>query len=244
LMELGGKCPCVVDEGVDLKIAARRILAGKFFNAGQTCFAPDFVAVKEKVRIDFEGACEEVLKEIPWSQEMAAMISSNHVERVKTLCEGEVKTFGDDDEERFFLAPRIILNAGWDHPAMQEEIFGPVFPIVGFADQGELVGRLEKMDNPLAVYCFSRQADFTNAVTRALPSGSLCLNDTMKQFSQLQLPLGGVGESGYGRYRGRFGVEAFSYEKSGTKRFFIKKDFTEMLPPYEKAYRWIRKFLK
>jgi aldehyde dehydrogenase (NAD+) len=244
LMELGGKCPCVVDEGVDLKIAARRVLAGKFFNAGQTCFAPDFVAVKEKVRIDFERACEEVLKEIPWSEEMAALISSDHVERVKALCEGEVKTFGEDDEERFFLAPRIILNAGWDHPAMQEEIFGPVFPIVGFADQNELVGRLEKMETPLAVYCFSRQADFTNAVTRALPSGSLCLNDTMKQFSQLQLPLGGVGESGYGRYRGRFGVESFSYEKSVTKRFFFEKDFTEMLPPYEKAYRWIRKFLK
>lgn len=244
LMELGGKCPCVVDEGVDLKITARRALAGKFFNAGQTCFAPDFIAVKEKVRIDFEIACEEVLEEIPWSEEMAAMISSDHAERVKTLCEGEVKTFGEDDEGRFFLAPRIILNAGWDHPAMQGEIFGPVLPIVGFSDQNELVGRLEKMDNPLAFYCFSRRADFTNAVTRALPSGSLCLNDTMKQFSQLQLPLGGVGESGYGRYRGRFGVESFSYEKSVTKRYFTKKDYTEMLPPYEKAYRWIRKFLK
>jgi aldehyde dehydrogenase (NAD+) len=100
------------------------------------------------------------------------------------------------------------------------------------------------METPLAVYCFTRQADFTNAVTRALPSGSLCLNDTMKQSSQLELPLGGVGQSGYGRYRGRFGVESFSYEKSVTERFFFEKDFTEMLPPYKKAYSWIRKFLK
>ena len=244
LMELGGKCPCVVDEGVDLKVAARRVLAGKFFNGGQTCFAPDFVAVKEEVRIDFERACEDVLDTIPWADEMASMISRGHVERLMKLCEGEVKTSGKDDIKRRFLAPRIILNAGWDHPAMKEEIFGPVLPIVGFSNQEELVGRLEKIGNPLAVYCFSKQESFTDAVAKALPSGSLCLNDTMKQFSQLHLPLGGLGESGYGRYRGKFGVEAFSYEKSFTKRYLVKKDFSEIFPPYKKAYRRIRKFLK
>ncbi|MEN8784015.1 MAG: aldehyde dehydrogenase family protein [Akkermansiaceae bacterium] len=245
LMELGGKCPCVVDKGVDLKVAARRVLAGKFFNGGQTCFAPDFVAVSEAVQEDFSNACEETLKEVPWAEEMASMISSGHAERVKRLCEGEVKVFGDDDDDRNFLAPRLILNAGWDHPALQEEIFGPVLPIVGYSDQNELVGRLAKMANPLAIYCFSKRKEFVDAVTYALPSGSLCLNDTMKQFSQLELPLGGVGDSGYGRYRGRFGVEAFSYEKSVTKRyFFLKKDYSEMLPPYERAYHWVRKFLR
>ena len=127
---------------------------------------------------------------------------------------------------------------------MKEEIFGPVLPIVGFSNQEELVGRLEKIGNPLAVYCFSKKESFTDAVAKALPSGSLCLNDTMKQFSQLQLPLGGLGESGYGRYRGKFGVEAFSYEKSFTKRYLVKKDFSEIFPPYKKAYRRIRKFLK
>lgn len=244
LMELGGKCPCVIDEGVDLKVAARRVLGGKFFNGGQTCFAPDFVTVSESVRVDFEKACEEVLEEVPWADEMASMISSGHAERVKGLCQGAVKVFGEDDPERNFLAPRLILNAGWDHTAMQDEIFGPVLPIVGFANQDELVNRLEKMANPLASYCFSRREGFIAAVTKALPSGSLCVNDTMKQFSQLKLPLGGVGESGYGRYRARFGVEAFSYEKSVTKRYLMKKDYAEMLPPYEKAYRWVRKFLK
>jgi aldehyde dehydrogenase (NAD+) len=172
------------------------------------------------------------------------MISSGHAERVKGLCQREVKVFGEDDSERNFLAPRLILNAGWDHAAMQDEIFGPVLPIVGFANQDELVNRLEKMANPLAIYCFSKREGFIAAVTQALPSGSLCVNDTMKQFSQLKLPLGGVGESGYGRYRGRFGVEAFSYEKSVTMRYLMKKDYAEMLPPYEKAYRWVRKFLK
>ena len=244
LMELGGKCPCVVDAGVDLKVAARRILAGKFFNGGQTCFAPDFVAVDEKVRVEFEQACVEALEEIPWAKEMASMISSGHADRVKELCEGEVRVFGEDDPKRNFLAPRLISNAGWDHPAMREEIFGPVLPVVWYSNRDELAERLQKMAKPLAVYCFTKDDQFEEVVTRALPSGSLCLNDTMKQFSQLKLPLGGVGESGYGRYRGRFGVEAFSYEKSVTRRYFNNKDYSEMLPPYEKAYRWVRKFLK
>jgi len=244
LMELGGKCPCVVDEGVDLKVAARRILAGKFFNAGQTCFAPDFVVVAESMRGAFVKACEEVMAEVPWADEMARIISRKHFERIRGALDGTELIFGEDNGDTCFLAPRVIPNANWDHPAMKEEIFGPVLPVLGYSDEPGLMARLAEMENPLAVYCFSKRNDFVDEVATALPSGSLCVNDTMKQFSQLRLPLGGVGKSGYGRYRGRHGVEAFSYEKSVAKRYYFGRDYFEMLPPYEKAFKWMRKFLK
>lgn len=244
LLELGGKCPCVVDAGVDLRVVARRILAGKFFNGGQTCFAPDFVMVADEVREEFVEACKEVMAEVPWAEEMAKMISEGHASRMKGLCGEDVLVFGEDDEERGFVAPRILPNAGWDDEVMKVEVFGPVLPLVGYSGEGELRERLAEMEKPLAIYCFSKRGEFVDTVTGALASGSVCINDTMKQFAQMKLPLGGVGESGFGRYRGRFGVEALSYERTMTKRYLMKKDFGEVLPPYKKMYGWVRKFLK
>ena len=244
LLELGGKCPCLIDDGVDLAVVARRVLAGKFFNGGQTCFAPDFVMVAEQVREDFVAACREVMAAVPWSEEMAKMISSEHAERMGQLCAGEVVVFGEDDAARNFIAPRILPQASWSDPAMTEEVFGPVLPVVTFRDRDDLRDRLGGMESPLAIYCFSQDPDFIAEATTSLASGSVCLNDTMKQFAQLKLPLGGVGESGLGRYRGRFGVEALSYQRTMTKRYLTRWDFGEMLPPYEKIERWVRRFLK
>ncbi len=244
LLELGGKCPCVVGRDVDLTMTARRVVAGKFLNAGQTCFAPDFVIVEAEVEEEFLQCLRVVLGEVPWDEEMACVISGKHYERLEGLCEGKVERFGEDEVERRYLAPRLLSDVDWEHPAMKEEIFGPVLPVAVFRDEEELVDGLRKLENPLAVYCFSKDQDFVEKVAGGLPSGSLCVNDTMKQYSQLNLPLGGVGQSGHGRYRGRHGVEAFSYEKSVTKRYFFGKNLMELMPPYEKAYRWIKKFMR
>lgn len=244
LLELGGKCPCVVGSGADLVKSARRLVAGKLMNAGQTCFAPDFVLVDACVEEEFRQCLRGVLEEVSWDAEMAGVISERHVERLQGLCVGEVEQFGEDDLARRYLAPRLIAGVDWNHPAMKEEVFGPVLPMMTFESEEDLLERLGKLESPLAVYCFSSEEDFVEKVTGSLPSGSLCVNDTMKQFSQLQLPLGGVGQSGSGRYRGRFGVEALSYEKSVTKRYFVGKDLMEMMPPYEKAFRWLKRFMR
>ena len=244
LLELGGKCPCVVSRKADLTLTARRVVAGKFLNAGQTCFAPDFVLVEAAVEKEFLQCLREVLEEVPWDEEMACVISGKHFERLESLCEGRLEQFGKDEAERRYLAPRLVSGVDWEHPAMKEEIFGPVLPVKVFQDEDELMGDLGKLESCLAVYCFSKDAEFVEKVAGGLPSGSLCVNDTMKQLSQLKLPLGGVGPSGHGRYRGRHGVEAFSYEKSVTKRYFVGKDLMELMPPYEKAYRWIKKFMR
>lgn len=244
LFELGGKCPCVVSSSVDMGMTVRRVLAGKFFNAGQTCFAPDFVLVDAGVEDEFLRCSERLLKEVPWDQEMASVVSDRHVERLLDLCQGEVKQFGEDDLSRRFLAPRLICDVGFDHPAMQEEVFGPVLPIIRYLGEDDLVGKLGRLESPLALYCFSNDEGFVQKVSGALASGSLCINDTMKQFSQLSLPLGGVGESGYGRYRGKFGVEAFTYQKSVGKRYFLGKDLIELMPPYGRVFEWVKKLMR
>lgn len=244
LLELGGKCPCVVGKEVDVEMAARRLVAGKFLNGGQTCFAPDFVLVDSRVEDEFLRAVESVLTEAPWDQEMANVISARHVERLLGLCTGEVSQFGEDDLERHYLAPRLIRGVDWDHPAMKEEIFGPVVPVMAFKGEEEMRDGLGKVDGALAVYCFSSDPDFVERVSSSIRSGSLCINDTMKQSSQLGLPLGGVGASGYGRYRGRFGVESLTYQKSVTKRYFWGRDFVELMPPYKKAFQWVKKLMK
>lgn len=244
LLELGGKCPCVISDDVDMDMTVRRVLAGKFLNAGQTCFAPDFVMVDAAVEKRFLQCAKRVLREVPWHREMASIVSEKHVERLLRLSVGELEKFGEDDLSRNFLSPRLLCDVDWDHPVMQEEVFGPLLPVIRYRSEDELVMGLAGLQSPLALYCFSRNKKFVQKVSGALASGSLCINDTMKQFSQLNLPLGGVGESGYGRYRGRFGVEAFSYQKSVTKRYFIGKDLIELMPPYDKVFEWVKRFMR
>lgn len=244
LLELGGKCPCVLDHGMNWRVVARRALAGKFFNAGQTCFAPDFVLVPRAERERFVEACRQVMAEVPWADEMARMISPEHAERILRLSGDKALVFGDDDLSSGRIAPRLVPDAAWSDEVMKEEVFGPVLPVVAYENEDDLLEELSELESPLALYCFSMDPAFVDRVSRRLASGSVCVNDTMKQFAQLKLPLGGVGGSGFGRYRGRFGVESLSYPRAMTRRYLTRMDFGEMLPPYEKIYRWVRKFLR
>ncbi|WP_193213110.1 aldehyde dehydrogenase family protein [Luteolibacter marinus] len=243
VLELGGKCPCVVDRGADLPQTARRILIGKLFNAGQTCFAPDFVAVHESVRDDMVKALEELLDSRPWEQEMARIVNRHHFDRLRGLIQGDVIGKGDDDPQRLHLAPRILPRAEWDDPAMEEEIFGPILPVVGFSSLDGLIERLRGHPTPLALYCFSRDEAFIRTLLERVPSGGACINDVGKQAMNLHLPFGGAGASGHGCYRGRHGVEAFSRPRSVTRRYFLPDPF-ELLPPRDRAMERLRKWLR
>ena len=243
ILELGGKCPCVVHRSADLELTARRILAGKFFNAGQTCFAPDFVVAHEEIREALVDELERLLERLPWEKEMATIINERHYQRLLDLLGGREIRKGEDDRGRLHLAPRILPEADWGDRAMREEIFGPVLPVVGLKNTGELIDRLKGYASPLALYVFTRDEEFVAAVMAGIRSGSVCVNDTMKQASNLNLPFGGVGDSGHGRYRGRAGVESFSYERSVTKRYFLK-DWFEMLPPRAGKTAFLKRWLK
>lgn len=243
VLELGGKCPCVVDQGADLALTARRILAGKLFNAGQTCFAPDFVAAHRDVREALTEELGALLQRLPWETEMATVVNGRHYQRLLDLLAGREIRKGEDDAERLHLAPRILPVAEWSDPVMQQEIFGPILPVVAFSDRKELIEKLGAMPSPLALYVFSRDKGFVSELSDAVRSGSVCINDTGKQAINLELPFGGVGESGHGRYRGRAGVESFTYQRAVTRRYFVR-DLFETLPPRGGKLEFLKKWMK
>ncbi len=246
-LELGGKCPCLVLEDAPLEATVDRIIATKFFNAGQTCIAPDFVLIPESMREAFVAQAKRTLENY-YSEniesDLATMIHRDHYDRLRSLCEGEeVVSFGGDDESTLRLAPRLLPQASWDSPAMGEEIFGPVLPIVGYTSFEETLQRLSDAPDPLALYAFTRSKARREQILRQTRSGSVCFNDAIKQAINLELPFGGVGASGMGRYRGRFGFETFTYERSITRRWFWQDPFFSP-PPYGNLIEKLRKYVK
>jgi aldehyde dehydrogenase (NAD+) len=244
ILELGGKCPCIVDASVDVEMAARRILAGKFFNGGQTCFAPDFVVVHQSVKDSLISAFERVMESAAWNEEMAHIINDRHYDRLLKLLVGAEIKQGEDDREKLRLAPRILTQASWGDAVMEEEIFGPILPVLEYSDPADLIQRLSGYGSPLALYLFSKDDGFQQLMMDSIRSGGVCINDTMKQGSQLHTPFGGVGESGYGRYRGRAGVEALSYQRTVFKRAAWASELFELMPPYGEKLSWLKRFLR
>ena len=244
ILELGGKCPCIVDSSADIRVAAKRILAGKFFNGGQTCFAPDFVAVSAEVKDELISAMQELLKAVPWNAEMARIINERHFCRLEKMLPQDCLVFGEDDIEGLRLAPRLVPDAQWDDDCMKEEIFGPILPVVTFKAEDDLLSRLSSYGSPLALYIFSTSHAMQNLLMRVIPSGGVCINDTMKQGSNLNIPFGGVGDSGYGRYRGKTGVEAFSFQRAVVNRPTWAPEMFELMPPYGGKIKMLKKFLR
>lgn len=248
VLELGGKCPCVVERSADIEVAAGRILSGKFFNGGQTCFAPDFVAVNHEVKDALLAAMEKELQSVPWHEEMARIINRKHYERLSGLLAGvqadDVIQSGVDDTDKLRMAPRVVKDVGWEDAMMKEEVFGPVLPVVTYKEDGEIVRRLEELGDPLALYLFSEDESFIEMIMQAKRSGGVCVNDTLKQSSNLELPFGGVGESGYGRYRGKHGVYAFSYERAVARRGKLGAGLMDIKPPYDKVFKWLKRIMR
>lgn len=246
ILELGGKCPCLVAEDADLDITVERILTAKFFNAGQTCIAPDFVLIPEKLREIFVEKAKNVLHEMygtPAIPDLASIVSQDHYHRLLELIpEGAIQV-GSDDPATCRLAPRLIQNSTWDSPEMQDEIFGPVLPVIGYRNLEDALSKIATRPSPLALYAFSRSRKTLERIAASVRSGSVCFNDALKQATNLNLPFGGVGSSGMGRYRGRAGYEAFTYQRGVTIRYFLKDVFS-VKPPYGSLLKTMRKFLK
>ncbi|MDF1824658.1 MAG: aldehyde dehydrogenase family protein [Verrucomicrobiales bacterium] len=245
-LELGGKCPVVIADDAPVERSVERIMTTKFFNAGQTCIAPDFVLVPSHRHEAFVKAATAFLKcayaEEP-KENMANIVNDSHYKRLQKLIPVEATRIGDDDDETHFIAPTLIPYSNWECPAMQEEIFGPILPIIPYHDIDEELDRLRRMPSPLALYVFSERQDFLEAVASRIQSGSVCFNDVIKQATNLKLPFGGVGHSGMGRYRGKAGFNTFSYERAITKRWFCKDPFL-VKPPYADKLSRLRKLMK
>lgn len=209
-----------MDKTANLNLAARRIAFGKFLNSGQTCVAPDYLLVQEEVKDRLIELLKKwihrMLGENPLeSPDYPRMISRKHFDRVRRLMDGQqIAEGGYGDQETLQIAPTILDRVPWDAPVMQEEIFGPVLPVLTFSDIDEVIGKLKEKEKPLALYLFTTSRENEERVLRELSFGGGCINDTVIHLATSRMGFGGVGSSGMGSYHGKNSYETFSHAKS------------------------------
>lgn len=244
-LELGGKCPAIVTKDANIKLAARRILWGKMLNAGQSCVAPDYVLahtdIKEDLLSEMKLCLEKSFGHDPYqSPDFCRIINSSNAERIRSyLSGGNIICGGRTDVENRYVSPTLIDMVSPDDLIMNEEIFGPVLPIISFNELDEALTLIKDLSWPLALYIFARSTSVRNEIIRRTQSGATCINETVVYFINPYLPFGGVGGSGMGRYHGRFSFETFS-----NKRSFMYKsnliDFPVRYPPYKNKINLLR----
>jgi aldehyde dehydrogenase (NAD+) len=215
-LELGGKSPAIVDRTANLPVAARRIAQGKFFNSGQTCVAPDYVLVQEDVRDALIDELKKALREFygddpQQSEEYARIINTKQFDAIAAyLKDGEIALGGQHDRDDRYIAPTILKNVSPEAPVMQNEIFGPVLPVLTFKEIDEALLFVQKREKPLAFYIFSEDKAVVDHVLASSTSGGACVNETLNHLVVSGLPFGGVGNSGMGKYHGEWGFRDFS----------------------------------
>ena len=247
-LELGGKSPAVVDRDADLDTAAKRIAWGKFLNAGQTCVAPDYLYVHEEVAINLVKRIESWLlrfygKNPVESPDYGRIVNPYHFKRLTNLLEGTVPVLGGAPlEERLYIPPTVITGIGWEHPLMEEEIFGPILPVLTFSELDSALEEIKRRPPPLAFYLFTRDRRKAEKALERLPFGGGCFNDTILHLANSNMPFGGVGSSGLGSYHGESSFRTFSHYKSiliGSSLF----DNPFRYPPYSSSkLRWLKRY--
>lgn len=248
-LELGGKSPCIVDETADIAMAARRIVWGKFLNCGQTCVAPDYVvvhrSVKEKLAAAMERNIEALYGREPMeSKDYGKIINEKHFDRLQAILEKEPPASPwAADRTRLKIGPVILEDASWDSPSMEDEIFGPILPVIAYDDLQAVKRQIQKRPRPLALYLFSSSRKNIQFITGSLSYGGGCINDTIMHLATTQLPFGGVGESGMGSYHGKYSFQTFTHQKSVLRKS-ARIDMPLRYPPYGKSLRWLRMFLR
>ena len=246
VLELGGKSPCIVDRGADIEVAARRIAWGKTLNAGQTCIAPDYLLIHRSLQDRFTEAFARALQRLhgddaQQSPHYVRLVNDRAFERVAGyLAQGKVLIGGRTDAADRYIEPTLLAEVDPASPVMQEEIFGPVLPMLPFDDIGEAVALVNDREKPLALYYFGPEKAGREILLRT-SSGGACLNDVIMQIANDRLPFGGVGNSGMGRYHGRDSFDAFSHRR-GVVESPARFDLPFRYPPY-KGFRWVKKIL-
>jgi aldehyde dehydrogenase (NAD+) len=225
-LELGGKSPCIVDSDIHLDHAAKRIAWGKLINAGQVCIAPDYLLVQRQIKTDLVNRIQHYIQEFygedpAQSPDYGRIIHRRHFDRlIAFLDRGKIIFGGDYHPQERYLAPTLIDGVTWDDPVMQEEIFGPILPILTYETLEDAIAQVNARPKPLALYFFSRDRQKQARVLQATSSGGVCLNDTVMHIGVNALPFGGVGESGIGSYHGKASFNTFSHFKSVLRREF------------------------
>ncbi len=247
-LELGGKSPCIVTDNANLNCAAKRIIWGKFYNAGQNCISPDYLLVQSRVKDTLIHKMkiwiENMFGTDPLkSSDYARIINDTHMQRLSNLlASGNIIHGGKVDKEARYIAPTLLDTINPSDPIMQEEIFGPLLPIISYETFDEALAFINKRPKPLAVYLFSNSKQEQRKLLNQTQSGGVCINDTLIHAASHYLPFGGVGESGFGAYHGKKTFETFTHYKAVVKNS-CRFDTGFRYPPYEKKHTFIRKVL-
>lgn len=249
-LELGGKSPCIVDSTAKIRLAAKRIVFGKYLNCGQTCVAPDYILCDKRIRDELITAIlaeieKQFGKEPLKNPNYGKIINEKHFERILGLINEEKLVYGGQSEpESLRIAPTVLNNITWDDAVMGEEIFGPLLPILTFDTLDEALDTVESHPHPLALYFFSEDKAAQKKVLDTCRFGGGCINDTIIHLATSDMPFGGVGESGMGSYHGRVGFETFSHYRS----IVNKKTWMDLPIRYQKytglKEKMMRMFLK
>lgn len=219
-LELGGKSPVYIDSTVNLELAVKRIIWGKLMNLGQTCIAPDYVLCSKEIQGQFVEVTRNLLKEfygdnMQQSSDLCRIVNAANFQRLVSLMKGgEIALGGKTNAEERYIEPTILINVKRTDAVMQEEIFGPILPIVTVDNAFDAIQFINAGDSPLVLYLFTTDSKIQELFTKHTRSGSMCINDTIMQFIVSSLPFGGVGMSGFGTYHGKASFDAFTHEKS------------------------------
>ena len=248
-LELGGKSPCIVDTTANIDRAARRIVFGKFYNAGQTCLAPDYVLVDDRVHDQLVNAMTAAIREFygddpKQSKDFGRIVNQRHHARlVKLLSSGETVVGGEIDAAERYIAPTILRNVQPNDSVMQQEIFGPILPVISVPDVDAAISFVARRPKPLALYIFSNDKKQQERILERTSSGGTTINHVWLHFGVADLPFGGVGASGMGAYHGRASFETFSHRRGVLKKPDVG-DPPILYPPYaDWKVRWIKRLV-
>lgn len=248
-LELGGKSPCIIHEDANIKVAAKRIAWGKFMNAGQTCIAPDYLYVHKKIKTEFLNQLKVSIKELygdtPLKNDsFTKIVSERHFKRLETfLQDSSIFGGGKTDPEQLKIEPSILTNISWEDQVMEDEIFGPVLPVLEYDDLPPILIEIQQRPKPLALYIFSESQAIQNQVLNSVSFGGGCINDTVYHISSPYLPFGGVGSSGTGAYHGKGSFDTFSHEKSILKQT-TRFDIPLRYPNFKNGLKYIKMVFK
>lgn len=250
-LELGGKSPAIVDQTANLEVAAKRIVWGKFTNTGQTCVAPDYLLVHKDVYDRFMKILKETIRSFYGknplkSPDYGRIVNLRQFDRLQQIIkeERDAITFGGRiDRDDLYIEPTIIEYVKWTSPSMQEELFGPILPVMMYNDLPLAIHQIRQLPKPLAAYFFSEHEKATQYFLEELPFGGGCINDTITHVGNLHLPFGGVGPSGVKAYHGKASFENFTHAKSILKKS-SKLETNVLFPPYNKKVKIVRSIMK
>lgn len=248
-LELGGKSPCLIDESADIDLSAKRCAWGKFLNAGQTCVAPDYVLVPKKLQHEFIDRLSFHLKNFYGDDPSASpdyprVVNEKHFDRLeKLLISEKIAVGGENNRDKKFFAPTVLKDISWTDKIMEDEIFGPLLPVIPYEDLDETLEMVAKRPRPLAFYVFSENSSHAKDIMESMAFGGGCINDTVIHLANPNLPFGGIGGSGMGSYHGERSFETFSHMKSVLVQK-TKMDIPLRYPPYEGKLSWLKMFIR